>query len=70
MAAGDAAIIAFGVLALPVHFIKTRTHFRSPIGLLGIPLGLLLGAIAVVVVALVSGLIVTGVDLVLGIPIE
>lgn len=67
-ASRDAAIIAFGVLALPIHFMKTRTHFRSARGLLGLPLGLVLGVVAIVVIAFVGGLIVTVIDWVLGIP--
>jgi len=66
----DAAIVAFGVLALPVHFIKTRGHFRSGRGALGLVVGLLMGVVAVVVVALVSGLLLEGLFRVLGLPPE
>jgi hypothetical protein len=62
----DAAIAVFGVLALFVHFIKTRGHLRSARGALGFPLGLALGAIAVVLVAFVSGLLLDGVAALLG----
>lgn len=66
----DAAIVAFGFLALPIHFIKTRGHVRSARGVLGYPLGLLLGAIAVVLVAVVSSLLLDGLAWLLGLPIE
>jgi hypothetical protein len=64
----DAAIVAFGVLALPVHFIKTRGHFRSLRGVLGIPLGLLLGLAAVLLVAALSTLVLEGFALIFGLP--
>jgi hypothetical protein len=64
----DAAIVAFGVLALPIHFARTRGHFRNLRGLLGIPLGLVMGAVAVVVVAFLGGLILEGVFHILGLP--
>ena len=66
----DAAIVAFGILALPVHFIKTRGHFRSLRGLLGFPLGLVLGVTAVIAVGLGSWLVLEGVALVFGLPLS
>jgi hypothetical protein len=51
----DSAIVVFGVLALPVHFMKTRGHLGSLRGLLGFPLGLVLGVVAIVVIAYVDG---------------
>ena len=66
----DAAIVAFGPLALPIHFAKTRGSLRSLRGLLGFPVGLAIGAAALVVVALVSGLLVEGVYALLGLPTE
>jgi hypothetical protein len=50
----DAAIVAFGVLALPFHFARTRGHLGSALGVLGCVAGVALGAVAVVLVALVS----------------
>jgi hypothetical protein len=64
----DAAIVAFGPLALPIHFIKTRGHLKSARGLLGLLLGLALGAAAVLLVAFVSGLVLEGLTAVLGLP--
>lgn len=66
----DAAIIAFGVLALPVHFTKTRGHLRSARGVLGFPLGLLMGVVAVVLVALLSGLFLELIAWILGLPTD
>src|SRR5690242_4922003 len=64
----DAAIIAFGILALPIHFAKTRGHLRTLRGVLGFPLGLGMGVIAVFVVALVSGLVLEGAARLFGLP--
>jgi hypothetical protein len=66
----DAAIVAFGVLALPVHFVKTRGHLRSVRGLLGLLLGLVLGIVAILVVALVSEIVLQGVSVVVGLPVQ
>jgi hypothetical protein len=65
----DAAIVAFGVLSLPVHFIKTRGHFRSIWGILGFPFGLFLGLVEIVEVALIGDAILTSIAWVLGLPI-
>src|SRR5687768_3466378 len=54
----DAAIVAFGGLALPIHFMKTRGHFKSWRGIAGIGLGFALGVIALVIVSVVSGVLV------------
>jgi hypothetical protein len=64
----DAAIVAFGVLSLLVHFMKTRGHFGSLRGVLGFPLGLLMGVVAILAVALVSSLLLEGVALLFGLP--
>jgi hypothetical protein len=64
----DAAIVAFGVLALPVHFVKTRGHFRDLRGIFGLVLGLVIGIVAFVAVAFTSGLILAGLSWVLGLP--
>src|SRR5262252_1926457 len=62
----DAAIVAFGVLALPVHFIKTRGHVRSVRGFLGLLLGFVMGIVAIAVVAVASELLLEGVFALLG----
>jgi len=64
----DAAIVAFGVLALPIHFIKTRTSFRSALGILGFPFGLILGVTAVFIVAFIGSLVLEAVAWMLGLP--
>jgi hypothetical protein len=66
----DAAIVAFGVLALPIHFIKTRGHLQSARGVLGFPLGLVMGVMAVVVVAFVSSVALEGAFRLLGLPTD
>jgi hypothetical protein len=66
----DAALVAFGVLALPVHFIKTRGHFKSWYGVLGIFLGLAFGIIAIVVVSVVNMVVVFTIEKALGLPAE
>jgi len=57
-ASRDAAIVAFGVLALPVHFMRTRGHCASVRGLVGLVLGLLIGLLALVLVVVASSLVV------------
>lgn len=64
----DAAILGFGPLALPFHFAKTRGHFRSLRGALGIPLGFLLGVVVGAIVLVVSGLVIDGVAWAFGLP--
>jgi hypothetical protein len=66
----DAALVSFGVLALPIHFARTRGHFRSARGVLGVLLGLAMGAVAVVIVSLVSGLVVYAIGRLMGWPVE
>lgn len=66
----DAAIVAFGGLALPIHFMKTRGHFKSPMGIVGIFLGLALGIVALVVVSLLTSAIVYGIEKAAGLPVE
>ncbi len=66
----DAAIVAFGLLALPFHFGKTRGHLRSVRGLLGYPLGFLLGIAALLLVAFVSGMVLEGIAWAFGLPTE
>jgi hypothetical protein len=66
----DAAIVAFGVFSLLVHFIKTRGHLRSLRGVLGVPLGFAMGVLAILLVALASGLVLEGLARVLGLPTD
>lgn len=63
------ALVYFGLLAIPIHFAKTRGHVKSARGLLGIVLGLLLGIVAAVLVAVVSGLLITAIAWASGLPI-
>ena len=57
----DAAIVAFGPLALLVHFARTRGHVRSVRGVAGLAWGVLLGTLAVLAVVLLGGLVVEAV---------
>jgi hypothetical protein len=57
-----AALVAFGPLALPFHFAKTLGHFRGAGGVLGVLLGLALGAFAAVLVVLASGVVLSAVE--------
>jgi hypothetical protein len=61
----DAAIVVFGVLSLPVHFAKTRggKGFRGAAGYL---LGLVMGVVAICIVAVAAGLLVSAVDTAFG----
>lgn len=63
----DAALVAFGLLAIPVHFIKTRGSLKKPLGFL---VGLALGVVAFLLVAIASTLVLEGVALVLGWPTD
>lgn len=60
-----AAIVGIGPIALPIHFIRTRGG-PGLRGWLGRATGLVLGVIALVTVAVVSTLVLEGVDLVIG----
>ncbi len=51
------ALVYFGVLAVPFHFIKTRGHLRSIRGFLGLFIGLFRGAIAVLEIAVAAELL-------------
>ncbi|HVJ89622.1 MAG TPA: hypothetical protein VM580_07435 [Labilithrix sp.] len=64
----NVALVWLGVVALPFHFAKTRGHFSSVRGVLGIVLGFALGLVAATAVAIVSSLILSGVDCALEIP--
>lgn len=56
-ASRDAALIAFGFLAVPLHFLRTRGDLRSARGLLRKALGLGLGLVATAAVVLASSLV-------------
>jgi hypothetical protein len=64
----DAAIIAFGVLAIPVHFIKTRMTLSLKGIFVGLPLGILLSIVALAIVVGVSTLLLNLFAIVLGLP--
>jgi hypothetical protein len=63
----DAAIVMLSVLALPVHFAKTRGHLKSISGALGFPLGIVMGLIAATLVVVGSSLVLEGVAWIFGI---
>ena len=67
-ASRDAALVAFGVLALPIHFARTRGDLRSARGAVGVVLGLLLGCVVTALVVVASGVVLEGLALVLGLP--
>ena len=67
-ASRDAAIVGFGLLALPFHFAKTRGTWTSIPGLAGRVAGFLAGLVIAVVVALASGVVLMGVAWALGLP--
>jgi len=64
----DAAMLAFGPLAVPFHFVRTRAHFRSAVGIAWIPLGILLGLAVLAAIMLVSWALLEGFAWVLGVP--
>jgi hypothetical protein len=69
-ASRDAAIVVFGPLALLIHFMKTRGHLRSARGVLGLSIGLVMGVVAVGLVAVASGLVVELVARIAGLPTD
>lgn len=64
----DAAIIAFGVLALPFHFAKTRGTWTSADGITRRILAFKAGVVVAAVVVLASGLLITAFAWALGLP--
>ncbi|MBX3230881.1 MAG: hypothetical protein KIT84_40625 [Labilithrix sp.] len=64
----DAAVIAFGPLAIPFHFMRTRGGFRGLRDVLGIFLGLALGVVALVLVVVVTSFVLTALFWALGLP--
>ena len=67
----DAAIIAFGPLALLIHFLRTRGGFRTwKRFFLGIPLGCIMGIGSLFVVSLVGTVLVNIVMMALGYPVD
>jgi hypothetical protein len=53
----DSALVAFGVLALPLHFARTRGHLRSFGGAAWVLIGLLEGVVAIALIGLASTLV-------------
>ena len=67
----DSAIIGFGPLAIIVHFLRTRGGFWPLKRLfLGLPLGLVLSAVALLAVSLVGGVLVNVMLMILGYPVD
>ena len=64
----DAAMLGFGPLAVPFHFMRTRGHFRGARGIAGIVLGLGLGLVVLAAVMLVSSLVLEGFAWAFGLP--
>jgi len=69
-ASRDAALVAFGVLAVPLHFVRTRGSWTTGRGLLAKLGGLALGLAAFGFVAVVSSLVLEGVARIFGWPTE
>lgn len=55
----DAAVVAFGIFALPFHFARTRGHLRSARGALGLLYGFGVGLAWVVFVGVVNAVVMT-----------
>jgi hypothetical protein len=53
----DAAIVAFGILAVPIHFARTRGDFRSLRGALGVLYGLVLGLGCAIGLAIIASVL-------------
>jgi hypothetical protein len=66
----DAAIVAFGVLALPIHFARTLGHWRSVGGVAMRFVGLLVGVIAIVAVSIANLLVLYPVAWVFDLPLD
>ena len=69
-ASRNAAIIAFGLLALPFHFAKTRGTWTSVGGVSKRGLWFVLGLVIAVIVAIASGLVISAIAAVAGFPTE
>lgn len=69
-ASRNAAIVAFGVLALVLHFARTRGDFKSLRGIVGIVVGLAMGIAAVILVGLVEGAVLTAFAWAAGLPMD
>jgi len=61
-------MLAFGPLAVPFHFARTRAHFKNAMGIAWIPLGFLLGIVVLGVIALVSSVLLDAFAWALGLP--
>lgn len=67
-ASRDAAIVYFGLLALPLHFARTRGDLRSARGVAWTALGLVLGVIAATAIVLVDAAVLWVLENALGMP--
>jgi hypothetical protein len=67
----DAAIVAFGPLAILVHFLRTRGGFRTwRRFFLGIPLGLGMAVVSLFIISLVGSVVVNVLLMALGYPVN
>jgi hypothetical protein len=66
----DAALVAFGVLALPIHFARTLGNFRSVAGVAMIVVGLVVGVLCIVLVSLANLLVLYPVAWAFGLPTD
>jgi hypothetical protein len=66
----NAALVAFGILALPIHFMRTRGDLRSLRGVLGIFKGLVIGIAGVAIVTLIAAAVLTAFAYAAGLPLD
>lgn len=64
----DFVLVYLGVLAIPFHFARTRGTWTSARGILGRILGFGAGIVVALLVVLTSGLLITAIAWVLGLP--
>ncbi|MBX3260600.1 MAG: hypothetical protein KIS78_38025 [Labilithrix sp.] len=67
-ASRDAAIVAFGLLALPFHFAKTRGSWTTLRGVGGRVLGFVVGVLVAAVVAVASAFLIGVIAWAIGLP--
>jgi hypothetical protein len=65
-----AALVYFGLLAIPFHFARTRGSWKSPSGVGIRLLWFVLGLVLAAVVAIVSTLLITAIAWATGLPIK